>query len=151
MRAFVAVAALLVACGDPGDPVNPGVDPNTIALDRRYQLSECVAACSASLGHGVVRVDSARLVLRADHTAEWMRGTSGTYNSCYLEMKDCTAPFTSVNIITGTYSFGPNVLYLNFDHGPLNFTGSISTRVPATWSGPDGLSVHDAEPAVIIR
>ena len=152
MKALVGLVGLLATCvGCNG--TDPGVDPNAIALNRRYDLSSCVPAdCPDYQPHGAGRVDSAHLVLRPDHTGEWMYAASGTVNPCYIEQKDCTTPYKYVQIHTGSYSFGHDTLYFHFSGlGVELFTGGVSVRVSTAWSGPDSLVRLFPYPRIVLR
>lgn len=150
-RTGLLISALTIVIGCTA--TEPGSDPNAIALDRRYDLSSCVPAdCPDYQPHGAGRVDSAHLVLRPDHTGEWMYAASGTVNPCYIQLKDCTTPYKGVRIVTGSYSFGHDTLYLNFSGSAReSFTGVVPVRVSPTWSGPDGLVWTFPYPRIALR
>ena len=139
--AVVGFLALIAACGG----TEPGSDPNSIALDREYVLSGCVPKqCSDFVpygGHFTARVDSARLILRPDHTADWMIGTTGTSNPCYLQNKDCTVQTGGVYRKVGKYSFTSDTTFwiITPETGCRCelFATAAPSRVGRDWTGPD--------------
>ena len=62
-----------------------------------------------------------------------MYASTGTYNPCYTQNRDCSIPNNSVYRETGQYSFHNDTLKIKY----AMFAAIVPPRVPPDWHGPD--------------
>jgi hypothetical protein len=71
-----------------------------------------------------------------------MMGTTGTFNSCYLELKECFIYDTTYVVAQGAYTVSGDTIFLippgaTFPGEWTALTAAIPSRVTSSWMGPD--------------
>ena len=131
---LVALAAILVACGDAGSPKS--------GFEASYSLSGCAnndyPPCHAYGSAGTqTYVDSSTIQFNRDRTVTWLRWETTSSNPCYIYGTSCLTTGKPLVTVVGTYEVRNDSIVVSGSGAPGQghaFAASTVTSVPKSLS-----------------